>query len=397
MSVAESSALLTRIATLEDSLRHARYCVTDKSVDLDARLRERIRVRIGFLIDQELTALKTLRAGLDGNAAARPEQWGRFSVIRSACRPLFRECLALIEGTSTRRAGMDRGLCAIADALLDDLSHRSDIPWGRFTILDTGESFGEMAEIIRLRFPQTTLWDLPVVAHEFGHFLAPRIRRRGSGRNGSPFQERLTTIDDSQERVFLHENFADVAATVALGLAWALTELLLRLDPFDCRDDDARRDPRSRHPPDADRAQLILATLRAVDDPMSEGPYSKIADELADGWTAARRAAGCKDGGDDAPAAREAAADLLGMIAETLPGDLRFGPEQWLQTEELATNLADPAKAPEANDEVTLQHVLNAAWRARRMGVESLFQLEQDSVALCKEAAATVEPVAGSS
>ena len=106
--------------------------------------------------------------------------------------PLFEESLALVEGALVRGAKLDNGLCQIADALLDELRTKADVAWGRFTILAEGEFFGEMAQIIRLRFPEVSIWNLPIAAHEFGHFVGPELKQPGPfGTFRYPFQEEL--------------------------------------------------------------------------------------------------------------------------------------------------------------------------------------------------------------
>ena len=359
-------SLLDRVDALGDALSQALAPLEKREYDLDARLRERVRVRIRFLIHQEQAALAALKPTVgssgDPTAGSLATAWRRYESIEAACRPLFRECLALTEGTASRRGEprLDRGLCDIADALLDDLSYQTDVPWGRFTILATGEAYGEMADIIRLRFPQISIWDLPVAAHEFGHFLALRIQRRGLGRGGSPLEERLQKLRvHPQRQRFLHEHFADAFATVALGPAFVFTALNLRLDPTAKADDGRTRDPTARHPTDHRRASVILGVLAAMD-----GAYGPLVADVRDGWQSSRRVCGRRDGLGQRERAQldSLAADLLSIIHETLPRDVRFGWDEWGATDVIASNLAagrDPESGP------SLQRLINAGWRAR--------------------------------
>lgn len=158
------------------------------------------------------TLAEALLAQQDGLGAlgAKPaepaEQWAELAAAKSACNDLFAEVLALLESAWARQLGLDQGLCALADHLLHDLDARAGTGpvWGRVTTIGTSEFIRYDSAVIRVKFPATSIWNLPIVAHEYGHFVGPRIQR--SVKAGAkvdlvqPVQEHLKAITDSRAR-----------------------------------------------------------------------------------------------------------------------------------------------------------------------------------------------------
>jgi hypothetical protein len=333
---------------------------------IEPSLQERVRVRFITLIRQQQDSLRRLRVDVEQDQPL-DACWVRFQAIRQQYEPLFREFLAFVEGALTRAAGLDNGLCRIADALLDELSHRADVPWQRFTILAEGEFFGDMAEIVRIRFPEVTIWSLPVAAHEFGHFVGPALEvRTPAGRSRHPFQEILERAGQRgpQSWSFMHEHFADIFATYALGPSFACTCLALRFDPKQAhRDSDT-------HPSALKRAYLILKTLRALDEPNVFGPSHRGSIEpLETAWHQGLAANGQPDGPDpDAIVGLDSLFDELWTLLDRYLPEVRY--RSLLHTQQLSHTLLQALRdgrpidpVPQADD--SLRDVMNAAWLCR--------------------------------
>jgi hypothetical protein len=357
----EHSILMSQIQVLDGELSRAEGALDAPQVDSD--LRERVRVRFDKLIKDQQRALTIGRRQVE---SGQPLDmcWDGFREIRRECVPLFREILALIEGAMVRRAGLDGGLCRIADALLDDLSRRADIYWGRFTILADGEFFADMAEIIRLRFPETSIWNLPVAAHEFGHFVGPKLEvRELNGRSRHPFQDMLQREDWQSTRNwhYLHEHFADLFATYALGPAYACTCILLRFDPGTGYADGPH------HPSDAKRVYLILNTLKKMDE--AEGgfmrPYQEIISFLRDWWQRSSVAAGQPESLDqDATIPLDERLDELYYLVSTYLPSVQY--RNWLRAQQISAELLpDREISAKLQGGDYLPHILNAAWLSR--------------------------------
>ncbi len=210
---------------------------------LDSRLRR--RVRVGFQ-----TEFARRRAALEGerervaSGLALDLGWSSFRDQRRECDALFRECLAFALGAATCGSGLDDlgvglGLCRLADALLEEINAETPVTWRGFTILAEGEFFNDLASIIRVRFPEVCLWNLPVAAHEFGHFVGMTLAVRGAGdRRRQPLIDYVDSQTAaippprrSQWRSFLHEHFADLFASYVLGPSFACTCIVLPSTP----------------------------------------------------------------------------------------------------------------------------------------------------------------------
>lgn len=357
----ERFTLIARIEALAQELHQAERALNVQAID--SGLRERVRARFDKLIKQQRQALRII-AKEARNSQALDASWAAFDNIRLNCAPLFRECLAFMEGALSRSAGLDQGLCLIADALLDDLSRRADIPWQRFTILAEGEFLADMAEIIRLRFPELSIWNLPVAAHEFGHFVGPKLEeKRADGISRHPFQDILERerLIDPQYWHYLHEYFGDLFATYALGPAYACTCLLLRFDPRT-----AHQDGRA-HPASAKRAYWVLKVLEKMDE--AEGvltpPYQATIKRLRHVWLQTLKSVGQSADLDPAAIVQLDAwlQELYLLVNDQVPG-VRY--DGWLRSQRLVAELdTDRDSSPDLRDEDRLSDVLNAAWQCR--------------------------------
>ncbi len=333
----------------------------------------RVRPRFDILVREQRQALEALEEEIE-NGRAPDDCWGELRAIRLDCKKLFQECIALIEGALARRHGIDGGLCRLADVILADLSRKADVPWRRFTIWADSESFSNLAEIIRLRFPSVSIWHLPVVAHEFGHFVSRELKVPGTFDN--PYREICGRYEASDVSAFLPEYFADIFATYSVGPAYACSALLLRFDHGA-----AERASRS-HPSDAARAHVILRTLERMDRnpdvvvPQFEYVRGRLGGLWRDSLEAAAQRADLDD--DSAAALDEVCDELYGVIADGLPPGLRY--DGWLRAQGLSRGLRS-AERSEATpgDEDTMIDVMNAAWLSSLPGVDDPFAAQEIS------------------
>lgn len=343
--------IAARITALDSELQRTLWLLDERIAE---PLRTRVLARLSRVLGearQDLNRLAKDLPNLKSDESAR-----RYRAIREQCDRLFRECLAVIEGSLFREAGADGGLCRIADSLIDDLSRRSDEPWGRFTILGEGEYFGEMAEIIRLRFPENSIWSLPLAAHEFGHFFARSAEvKRNDGSDLDSLRTRLMLAKKHSDYAWrrVHEHFADLFATYAIGPAFACVSILLRFDP------ESAWQAFAEHPPDADRAEMILLGLRKKQE------YRWITDFLEATWRDALAQCGQKTVREDKdlPAFKALWDELDFVFSHALEGIAYDG---WLRAVPLQAELSDLNQSrivpPPGSD---IADVLNAAWSGR--------------------------------
>lgn len=356
----ERSVLEAQIVALDQELSRAEAAL----LKMDPDLRKRLTVRFNKLFNDQSKALESLRK-LVGKGASLNTCWSSYRRILQECAPLFQECLALTQGALVRKEGIDNGLCRIADTLLDDLSHRTDIQWGRFTILAEGEFFTHMAQVIRLKFPEIGVWNLPVAAHEFGHYVGPKLEvQEPDGMSSHPFQDLIR--DEAAQRgeqhsYFVHEYFADLFAVYSLGPAYACTCILLRFDPSSAYEEG------QYHPSAAKRAYWILKVLDKMDEAKGgvTRPNRGIIQHLGDVWRGGLAATHQPESLDkDVTNPIDALLRKLYRFVDDAWPDAQY--DGWSRAVELAPRLLtdkDPAQVLSATDR--LPDVLNAAWRCR--------------------------------
>jgi hypothetical protein len=367
-------ALQAQFAALSRELLRARAAI--KGLKVQATLRDRVSARF----DTELTRLQKRIENLQA-ASARSGQpaaasWRELRMLQADAARLFEEGLAFVQGALVREQNLDDGICALTDALLDDLAAASDVPWGRFTLLATSEFFRDAAEIIRIRFPDPSLWNMPFAAHEFGHFIGPQLRTTRDGEFSYPFQERLKAVDQSrgsqrhaEEWYHEQESFADLYATYTLGPAYAAAFILLRMNAGDA--DVEARD----HPSAIQRVHAIFWTLERMSESatgLRRQPFREVSSLLHEAWRASLAAVGQVKPLDAAGVAQveQRSGVLYELLTSCTPQGLLFGQDEWLRAESMlpALRVELGAVEPEADAlpaEATRREVLNAAWLAR--------------------------------
>jgi hypothetical protein len=259
-------------------------------------------------------------------------------------------------------AEYNRDVCVMADELVrqiyyigtNDLWHSMAVP-GRS--LTTTRSISRM---IRLGFPDWTVWAVPLAAFQFGLVVVDEnglVEKYPGPATESP----------SDLRVAL----ADAFATFALGPAYALASILIKLEPTPMSHPgeplhgqglEAGHEALS----DTERVQTILATLSYMD---NESIFADVILHLDEWWAASIRLNGVAP--ETAPASPErvtAWCTYMHEFLRTHGGKVRFSPERWrVATDweplvELASTNATPGGAPEFQ---TVRDLLSAAWYQR--------------------------------
>jgi hypothetical protein len=383
--VSGHETLLAQIEILNSQL--CRVLDALESPLLPSELQEQVKKLFANDIAQQLQRLNKLGSEVMQDQLIK--QWVEFRQIRQACTPILHECLALIEGALMRQAGMDNGYCQIADSLLDDLSNGANIQWGRFTIPAKEEFFGDLAQVIRLRFPGAGFWDLPITVHEFGHFIGPQLKTfKGAGIFDNPFQTELkeAPADGELQWSFIYEYFADVFATYVLGPAYAYTCTILRFDPTDAVSDQGSARQSYRHPASAKRFYMICKTLELMN---VEG-YKGVIRGLKESW--AQNLQSVEQTGQleqqTIQSLDEFLNDRLYTLIDTKLLSIKY--KDFSRVYGLSSRLLEnePGIILES-EQYTLIDVLNAAW-LHRIKIKNgervaLSQLEEKATNLCRE------------
>lgn len=355
------SLLLAQIQTLLQKLTWAEQ--TLKSEQIAEGLRAAAGYRFDNLFAQRRSDLELVRDDVSGvdDGFALDGYWETLTRHMKECVELFNESLNFLGGALLRNLKQVDELCQISDALLAELSKRAGEDWNRFTILAEGNFFTETTGIIRLPFPDYSVWNLPVAVHELGHYVGPRIRDAASA---SPFDNELEQLrashadqEEAKRQVnFWREEFADVFATYASGPAYACACLLLAFNPAD---DSTYKDGKT-HPAYARRAYLILGILEEMS-ANNQQQYDSVVACLRKLWASNLKAAGhAKNLSDDDVMQLD---DVLLKIFSILNLASKAEYKRWVRATELADNLASRtsvAKLLRAGD--TINDVINAAW-----------------------------------
>jgi len=265
--------------------------------EADDQLWGAVDMTINLQVRNQCDALNGVRDKLQkapGNdPGARREAWSSYMRIYDESQDIFRECLELVGGLAFRGMKLDEqiwrvAICQIADELIRSCALQSiAVPWNSLTVPAPEEALKQtLARIIRLRFPEWTIWTLPFTAHEYGHVVAHeredlhRLVREEAGRVvaqgavGGDVAARALRAD-----YHAHEFFADAFATYTMGPAYACAAIRLRFDPLTAYEDGAE------HPGYAKRAAIVFGILRRMDEEAGmPAPYSDVRTMLEKDW-----------------------------------------------------------------------------------------------------------------
>lgn len=304
------------------------------------------------------------------NNGTEPRTWDELSRVVKGVGAFEREafCYALGRFVRAGTAGRLEAWPA-ADRLLRWLADRTGIAEPPLTGLEfevEWERLEPLLELVRLRYPGTGFWDLPVMAHEFGHYVltqppafdpVPFQQLCGDvaaitaelRTTPAPWQSRFAeTASQSEQRV--NELVADIFATYAVGPAYPRCCVALRIPPDDT---DALR---PQHPPWRHRVSAMVETLRWMSEHSADGGYlNVVAEDVARLWSDVAR-------GSDAGAG-EQVREWVAQVAGSLDrfSGLRY--DKGYRADRILA--ADPDVGDDVLDGCTVAHVLNAGWTWR--------------------------------
>lgn len=369
----ENSVILAQIDTLNENLHRAIQALEK----IDPEIRKNAYNRFVQLIGENQNKIGILQNQV---VTLQLEQsWSSFKNVREESRNILKECLAFIEGALLRHEGIDDGICQIADSLLLYLSNKADIKWNRITLMAETEFFAEMTEIIRMRFPETSIWNLPIACHELGHFT-------GESKFNSLLKEILQSEPKSQQKTgelgMLKEQFADLFAVYTIGPAFACTCIFLHFNP-DTADLDGKD-----HPSDAKRVYFILKALEKMDEPDFMRPYAGISGKLRNLWEMTLTAAGKSDINDQLKGQLNYRLERLYVPLNNSFRNVKYTGSNFNTASSLSFELLSYRNATQLlNDfhNLSLPDVLNAAWLCRLDNLDKQSRISDKSLEICHE------------
>jgi hypothetical protein len=325
-------------------MKQLSYLVQDKEVA------EEISNGLGDYLTEPQDGLESVEDALK-KASITPNVWKDFRErAELPSSALFSQCIEVLGGIALRDSRFDHGICELAEELIrtyqPNKSRTRAFPAG-CTPVEI-----KLARVVRLSFPEWTIWSLPLVAHEFWHAAAcqhfDKLLRRLTRKIGSRFDDCL----------------ADVFATFTMGPAYAYAAIVLTLDPT------APYEETDRMVCHEIRSHVILRMLRKMDVTKGLGPFKTIAERLKLAWEAAKAQTGAQPSDDQ---------------KKQLDKDLQFVEELVSEAWKVFENAKSVALTPEVWEDIihkwrenllrgrdieltvgaSLSHALNAAWAAR--------------------------------
>jgi hypothetical protein len=379
---AERAVLMTQAQVLLQELEWAER--TLEALSAVPTLQAAVKNSLGVRFNRLRKDLETMQ-GMLPQSSSLNTYWSSLQRHSAECRALLVECLSFMGGLLLRSNQLDGEICAIADALLHELMARTPQLYPGSTVLAEGDFFTETTGIIRLRFPMYSVWNLPVAAHELGHYA---VRRINDDAGDFPFQKKFREVeDDATQTAHLHELLADLFAVYILGPAYPCACILWRFSP---KDETAQADG-ERHPSHAKRIHFMLQTLGAMNK-AGMHPYTGLIKTLTELWQRSWQSAKQSVELDAPEAARlNILQSKLYDLFEKNFSTARFA--RWAQANTLSRQMATNETAEQLLGKgITLTDVVNAAWlwRMRQEDADSrqLRQVSDKALTMCRLLAA---------
>src|SRR5207244_7964566 len=138
---------------------------------------------------------------------------------------VFSNYVEFLGGLALRGAGLDEGICRIADELMRSCGSFGPTHWSALTIPASQEAM-TLARSIRVRFPEWTIWAVPLTAHELGQVV---IREPGTPDFEKYVKRQFPNAKTKQQH--LRVLLADAFTTYVIGPASACSVIVLKLHP----------------------------------------------------------------------------------------------------------------------------------------------------------------------
>ena len=259
-----------------------------------------------------------------------------------------------------RTSGLDEGTFDAAEALLDELVGLAGIPALVLGQTQHLESIDHSRASVAMRFPGARVWDLPFLAHEFGHHatahlpnIAPELAdRRPLQDTAAALAKNLTATGEPTTRAQAHadELLADAVATICCGHVYPVACLCLRVPV------PGANQARDSHPAWTTRIALTRAVLDALSEEEGLPRYGVMRADVVDPIAEAVL--------DEVPAAAHAVLDAARRAVRDVrrhrPGLVHRSADVAIAVAK-ALDAQDPTPPPQA----TVTTIIDGAWRWR--------------------------------
>jgi hypothetical protein len=296
-------------------------------------------------VDRRLGELEAV-ADPEAATAELANLWADYADLERKSEVLLGEIVELLGGLSFRDRSEDPWFFAMADQMVQWYAGQTGDPWDPLTVPFIRHAAARaLARVVGLRFPDWTLWALPLIGYDFAYQY---FRRGDKAENILGMIERRGVDIKGMEETRSRSLLAHAFAAFTTGPAYAFAALYLRLSPES-----------------AEAALVITGTLEQL---AGAGQFKPdFLDAFREQW-------------DHSPVSRqeidpEREKQLKAFSAaafRALRDSLRdsYSEEDWVRARsvaqgwELAARVGRPLKQSEV-PRLRLVDVLNAAWYSR--------------------------------
>lgn len=360
-----------RLASVETELRNLNSLITlvqEQGIHLPhpGEL-ELVKKRLERSLGQRVDPLRDQVGRLRTSAEPAGDRWRELDGISQRLENLADELMPVAYGALARAAGVDHGVCALAEELVADLAILT-AGGERVVVPAPRDHTSSGMWVIRLAV-HDGVWSLPIVAHELGHVVAADLVDEHGQRLGYELLNgswRTNTHIPSQAAAdpgFLpysraNELFADIFAAYCVGPAYAAA-LMSRSVPVDAWK------VRYDHPPFAARLRAVLFVLRDID-------ASWVCDLVQADWNASLAAIGeLDDPPPDIAGQIDTFTDAGCKVMRLTASRSRFEGEEVISVGK-RLRIGQP---PALNTD--LRTTINAAWAERLRDRSAIDKIEQ--------------------
>jgi hypothetical protein len=395
--VSSNALLLARIESLQENVKRVDLALERlqawHSDSHDVILEDDFWMHLNKQVRQQFRRQRRILADLHEKLVKQGQQpvntaeaWETYAAARDDSERLFEESLEFIGGLTFRLTGLDdERVFELADQLIVTCAREAYAePWHFLTVPSLREVVTKSrARLSRIRFPEWTIWTLPLTAYVLGHEvmeehdIAPLVSRR---------MEAWARQDVAHRH--LHVLLADIFGAYIMGPAFGHASIWLHFDPSRAHIESVD------HPAERSRAHVILRTLASMEG-HEDNAWANSVSRLQSQWNAALAGASPPDEWQDDPASLdELVVDTLTHFDEesTLTMEAAYSPLNWTEAKRLYQQWRGDALGSQSHplstepDTLTgARDVLNAAWLQRLEFPNDTPRVEQAAAETCKK------------
>ena len=175
--------------------------------------------------------LEEIRDALDQSKRTQQEieeAWQGFHKVNLESQEIFQECAEWVGGLAFRAKAIDEKICQVADQLVTSSSRVLKASAPISIPAHKGVRAKTIGNLLRLRFPEWSIWSLPLIAHEYGHVVVHDLNRLKPGLEQFLMNQRpdlIALVPEYQELVRTRD-LASVALCAAEASATADQDLI---------------------------------------------------------------------------------------------------------------------------------------------------------------------------